>query len=201
MDIFLPPNNLLTKPLQTETRILVGTGPSTVSQAVLNVMSRQLMGPISPVLYDLMDEIKDGCRYIFQTRNAVTLCLSTSGHGGMEASLSNLIECDDVVLVGVTGLWGQRAADMAERYGADVRLLKSTLGVALTLEQIEEALALHQPKILFLVHGDTTTGVLQSLEGVGQLCQQLVFLLLSSCCFFKNLHAYDRISKRHEIDF
>lgn len=177
MNFYQPPNTLVSKRLKTETRILVGTGPSTASQKILNAMSRQLMGPTSPLTFDLMDEIKDGCRYIFQTNNSVTLCLSTSGHGGMEASLSNLIEINDVVLIGVTGLWGQKAADMAERYGADVRILTSSTGIALTLDEIENGLVLHRPKLLFLVHGDTTTGIFQSLEGVGELCHRFVQFL------------------------
>lgn len=182
MNFYSPPHDLVTKPLKTETRILVGTGPSTVSRTILNSMSRQLMGPTSALTFQLMDEIKDGCRYIFQTRNVVTLCLSTSGHGGMEASLSNLIESsDDVVLIGVTGVWGSRAADMAERYGADVRIIKSPLGTALTLDEIEEGLTLHRPSILLLVHGDTSTGVLQPLEGVGELCHRLVLTTIFSC--------------------
>lgn len=172
--MFPPPDQLLASPLKTEVRILVGTGPSTVNQHVLSVMARPLMGPIYPETFAIMDEIKDGCRYIFQTQNKMTLCLSTSGHGGMEASLSNLIERDDTVLIGVTGLWGQRAADMAQRYGANVRLLKAAQGMALTLDSIEEGLRLHRPTLLFLVHGDTSTGILQSLEGVGQLCRRFV---------------------------
>lgn len=64
-----------------------------------------------------MDEIKAGIQYIFQTRNELTLAVSASGHGGMEAALANLIEPADKVLVLVSGIWGQRAADMAVRYG------------------------------------------------------------------------------------
>lgn len=65
-----------------------------------------------------MDEIKAGLQYAFQTTNPATMCISCSGHGGMEAALSNLLEPGDVALIGVTGIWGQRAADMAARHGA-----------------------------------------------------------------------------------
>jgi len=64
-----------------------------------------------------MDEIKEGIQYVFQTRNELTLALSTSGHGGMEAAMCNLVEPGDKVLVLVNGIWGKRAADMATRYG------------------------------------------------------------------------------------
>lgn len=64
-----------------------------------------------------MDEIKEGIRYIFQTTNELTLALSASGHGGMEAVMCNLIEPGDRVLIGVNGIWGHRASIMATRYG------------------------------------------------------------------------------------
>lgn len=64
-----------------------------------------------------MDEIKKGIQYIFQTQNKLTLAVSASGHGGMEAVLSNLTEPGDKVLILVNGIWGERAANLAERYG------------------------------------------------------------------------------------
>lgn len=64
-----------------------------------------------------MDEIKKGIQYIFQTKNELTLALSASGHAGMEAVLCNLLEPGDTVLIVVNGIWGERAANLAERYG------------------------------------------------------------------------------------
>lgn len=174
-DNYSPPN-ALTKPLRTVNKTLLGPGPSNSPQRVLDAMSRQLMGHLHPETLAIMDEIKEGCRYIFQTQNAVTLCISASGHGGMEAALCNLLEDNDVVLMGVTGIWGQRASDMARRYGADVRFMEPpAIGMALTLDAIEEALKLNQPTVLFLTHGDSSSGVLQPLEAVGDLCRQLVY--------------------------
>lgn len=64
-----------------------------------------------------MDEIKLGIQYVFQTKNELTLAVSAAGHGGMEAAMCNLVEPGDGVLVAVKGVWGQRAADIASRYG------------------------------------------------------------------------------------
>lgn len=172
MDIENPPACLL-KPLVTVDKVLLGPGPSNSPQRVLEAMSRQLMGHLHPETCRIMDEIKEGCQYILQTRNKVTLCLSTSGHGGMEAALCNLLEDNDVILIGTTGIWGQRASDMARRYNADVRMLTvGKFGNALTLEEIEKGLQEHSPKVLFLAHGDSSTGVLQPLEGVGDICRK-----------------------------
>ena len=67
-----------------------------------------------------MDDIKAGLQYVFQTRNRLTLAISASGHGGMEACLGNLLERGEKVLIAKCGLWGERAADMAIRIGAEV---------------------------------------------------------------------------------
>lgn len=62
-----------------------------------------------------MDEIKQGVQYLFQTRNPLTLALTGSGHCALEAALVNLLEEGDPVLVGVNGIWGQRAVEIGER--------------------------------------------------------------------------------------
>lgn len=64
-----------------------------------------------------MDDVKQGIQYAFQTKNLLTLAISGTGHAGMEAALCNLIERNDVVLIGINGIWGERAADMANRQG------------------------------------------------------------------------------------
>lgn len=140
-----------------------------------------------------MDDIKEGIRYIFQTQNQLTLAVSASGHGGMEAVICNLLEPGELILIAVSGIWGLRAADMARRYGkksfifvatvfiwsnineflgARVQLLESALGTALTYEEIEGALATHCPKVFFVTQGDSSTGVLQKIEGLGDLCHR-----------------------------
>lgn len=121
-----------------------------------------------------MDDIKEGLQYVFQTKNPLTLCISASGHGGMEAALCNLIEDGDVVLCAVNGLWGKRAGDMADRYGADVRYIEAgnTPGDIISLDRLEEYFRVHKPRVFFCAQGDSSTGVLQPVEQIGQLCRK-----------------------------
>lgn len=119
-----------------------------------------------------MDDIKEGLKYVFQTSNPLTLCISASGHGGMEAALCNLIEEGDVVLCGVTGLWGRRAGDMASRYGADVRYIETGSNDILTMDNLNEYFEVHKPQIFFITQGDSSTGTLQPIEGIGELCRK-----------------------------
>lgn len=122
-----------------------------------------------------MDEVKLGIQYVFQTKNQLTLAVSASGHGGMEAAMCNLVEPGDNVLVAVNGLWGIRAADMATRYGGCVQLLEKPPGQNFTFEEIEEAFKTHKPAIFFITQGESSTGVYQQICGLGEICQKLVF--------------------------
>ena len=64
-----------------------------------------------------MDDTKAGIQYAFQTNNALTLALSSTGHSAMEAVMTNMLQEGDVVLIAENGIWGQRAGDMASRQG------------------------------------------------------------------------------------
>lgn len=64
-----------------------------------------------------MSDIKSGIQYMFQTRNSMTFAVSGTGHTAMECAIFNAVEAGDSVLMAVNGIWGERAADMAERIG------------------------------------------------------------------------------------
>lgn len=174
-----PPKCLITTPLKVPTKILMGPGPSNAPARVLAALSNPILGHLHTETLQMMDEIKEGCRYIFQTTNPVTLCVSASGHGAMEMSLCNLIEDGDVVLVAVTGIWGQRAGDMARRCGGDVRFIESGApGSVLAHDRIEEYMRIHRPVVFFITQGDSSTGILQPIEGLGDLCQKYAYMRL-----------------------
>jgi alanine-glyoxylate transaminase/serine-glyoxylate transaminase/serine-pyruvate transaminase len=125
-----------------------------------------------------MDEIRAGLRYLFQTASNFTLLASGTGHAGMEMAIANLVEPGDTVVVGVNGIWGARVADMAERFGARVVELAAEPGKSFSLAQLTAAVEQHQPALLFLTQGESSTGVRQSLAGVGELCRKHGALLL-----------------------
>jgi len=117
-----------------------------------------------------MDDCKAGIQYVFQTKNTMTLALSSTGHSGMECVMTNLIEKGDKVLIANNGIWGERAMDMATRQGGDVRELSKPPGEPFNLEEIGKALKTHQPIFFFTTHVESSTGGVQGLEGIGPLC-------------------------------
>ncbi|AFZ36548.1 alanine-glyoxylate aminotransferase apoenzyme [Stanieria cyanosphaera PCC 7437] len=167
-----------TAQLDLPPRVLLGPGPANVHPRVLTAMSTPPVGHLDPTFLAVMDEIQDLLRYAWQTENELTIAVSGTGSAAMEATLANVVEPEDVVLVGVKGYFGNRLVDMASRYGADVRTISKPWGQVFDLAEIKTALETHRPKILALVHAETSTGVKQPLEGLGELCQQYDCLLL-----------------------
>ncbi|XP_015726803.1 serine--pyruvate aminotransferase isoform X1 [Coturnix japonica] len=174
----IPPPRELLRPLAVPYRLLLGPGPSNLSPRVRAAGSQQIVGHMHPEVLQVMEEIKAGIQYAFQTRNRITLAVSGTGHCAMEAALINLLESSDTVLVGNNGIWGERAADVARRLGAKVHELLKPPGEYFTLRDIQEGLAQHKPSVLFLTHGESSTGVRQPLEGLGELCHRHGCLLL-----------------------
>jgi alanine-glyoxylate transaminase/serine-glyoxylate transaminase/serine-pyruvate transaminase len=90
-----------------------------------------------------------------------------------------MVEPRDVVVVGINGYFGERLADMAGRYGADVVRLEKPWGQVFSLEELRQALERHRPVLLALVHAETSTGARQPFDGVAELCREYNCLLLA----------------------
>lgn len=173
----LPPE-VLSKPLSVPKRLLLGPGPSNLAPRVRAASGLRMIGHMQKEALQIMDDIKQGIQYVFQTRNPLTLAVSGSGHCAMETALFNILEPGDSFLVGANGIWGQRAAEIAERIGARVHLMTKDAGGHFTLKEVEKGLARYKPVLLFLTHGESSTGVLQPLDGCGELCRRYQCLFL-----------------------
>jgi alanine-glyoxylate transaminase / serine-glyoxylate transaminase / serine-pyruvate transaminase len=172
-------NQLLTlNPLTVPNRLLLGPGPCNANPIVLEAMSTNLLGHLDPAFLQIMDEIQSLLRYVWQTDNPHTIAVSGTGSAAMEATIANSVEPGDVMLIGVAGYFGNRLVDMAGRYGADVRSISKPWGQNFSLAELRTAMETHRPKILGLVHAETSTGCRQSIEGVGELCREYDCLLL-----------------------
>ena len=113
---YKPPARLL-KPITVPDRLLCGPGPSNCPPRILKAASLPLVGHLHPECLEIMDDIKAGLQYAFQTTNTLTIAVSGTGHAGMEAAMVNVVEPGDRVLVLKHGIWGMRAQDIAERCG------------------------------------------------------------------------------------
>lgn len=167
--------------LNTPQRILLGPGPSMVHPRVLKALAHPLLGHLDPQFLTVMTEVQELLRYVFQTKNELTIPISGTGSAGMEAALCNFIEPGDEVIVGVNGYFGERLCDMAARYGATVRRLNKLWGDVFSLEEIEAELKKKPAKIVAMVHAETSTGALQPMQGMSELVHRFGALLVLDC--------------------
>ena len=157
----------------------MGPGPSDAPPSVLNAMSQPLVGHLDPSFVQMMEEIKDMLRQVFLTENDMTFPISGTGSAGMEFCFVNLVEPGDEVIIGVNGVFGGRMADVATRCGAKVTQVEAEWGRIIEPAQVAEALAsVENPKLVAIVHAETSTGALTPIEEISRLTHEAGALLL-----------------------
>ncbi|MDP2859152.1 MAG: alanine--glyoxylate aminotransferase family protein, partial [Bacillota bacterium] len=130
-------------------RLLMGPGPSPVNPRVLRALSEPTLGHLDPDFLHIMTETMDMLRYVFQTRNALTLPMSGTGSAGMETALVNLLEPGDKAVIGVAGVFGERILQIARRCGAECTVVAAPWGEALDPDQVADAIrAVRNPKVV-----------------------------------------------------
>jgi alanine-glyoxylate transaminase/serine-glyoxylate transaminase/serine-pyruvate transaminase len=157
------------KPFNPPQRILLGPGPSNVDPRITSAMTAPLLGHLDPVYLEFMDELQEMLRSVFETRNRVTLSISGTGGAGMETCLANLIEEGDEVVVCVNGFFGQRMADLAQRWGARVVRVESEWGQPIDMNKLRETFRKSNARIVAMVHAETSTGMRQPIEELKSL--------------------------------
>ncbi len=163
-------------------RLLLGPGPSQVHPRVLAAMGQPLVGHLDPAFIALMEEVKRLLRLVFQTTNELTIPVSGTGSAGLETVLVNLVEPGDEVVVGVNGVFGTRLVEVAARAGATVIKAEAPWGEIVQDETLAAALArASRPKLVVLVHAETSTGVWQPLEEASRLAHARGALFVVDC--------------------
>jgi len=163
-------------------RLLLGPGPSEVHPRVLRAMAAPLLGHLDPAFVAMMEDVKALLRFVFATGNALTFPVSGTGSAGMEACIVNLVEPGDEVVVGVNGVFGTRMADVIERAGATAMRVEAPWGNVVRAEQVEAALRnCRRPKLVALVHAETSTGAWQPLPDAARLAHAHGALFLADC--------------------
>ena len=162
-------------------RLLLGPGPSDLHPRVVAAMTTPLLGHLDPQFLLLMSETQEMLRAVFQTRNELTLPISATGSGGMEACLVNLLEPGDRALICVAGYFGERMAEMARRCGAEGHVEQESWGKTFSPDRLREALRRVRPKVLGIVNAETSTGAWQDISFLGALCREFDALAVVDC--------------------
>jgi alanine-glyoxylate transaminase/serine-glyoxylate transaminase/serine-pyruvate transaminase len=141
-------------------------------------MATPLLGHLDPAFLEIMLETQQMLRQAYQTKNPLTFPVSATGMAGMETCVVNLIEPGDRMVVCSIGFFGQRLIEVAGRTGAQLTILEKPWGDVFDLDQIRETLQKVRPKVLGIVHAETSTGAWQPIEELGKLCHEFDTLLM-----------------------
>ena len=164
--------------LNPPVRLMLTPGPSSVDPRVYRAMATPLVGHMDPWFRDCMDETQVLLRQIFQTENRITLPLSASGSGGIEASVLNALEEGDEGIVAVNGIFSERMYEIATRASSKVTKIEAPYGKPVDSEDVRRAGKGKKVRMIGLAQGETSTGVLTKIEPFRKVADELGALLV-----------------------
>jgi len=142
-------------------------------------MAQPLVGHLDPTFINMMEEIKDMLRKVFLTENEMTFPISGTGSAGMEFCFANLVEHGDEVIIGINGVFGTRMAEVAKRCGAIVTKVETDWGRIIEPQAVADTLSsVKNPKLVAIVHAETSTGALTPVEEISKLVHDAGALVL-----------------------
>jgi len=159
---------------QTQLRI---PGPTPLPDRVVRSMNRPMIDHRGPEFAAILAEITAGAKRVFKTKNDLLL-LTSSGTGGLESAVANLVSPGDEVVVALSGNFGERFAALAAAYGAEVARLEFEWGRPVDPDDFAVALERHpKARVVLLTHNETSTGLtnpLRELAGVARKAGRIV---------------------------
>lgn len=163
-------------------RLLMGPGPSTVAQRVLDAGARPTIGHLDPAFMEFMDDLKGLLRWVFRTSNTLTMPVSGPGTAGMEACFANLLEPGDTAVICRNGVFGQRMVEMVERLGARAVVVDDDWGRAVDPQKVEDVLRqTPEASLLAFVQAETSTGAQSDGQILAELARRHDCLSLMDC--------------------
>lgn len=166
-------------------RLLMAPGPTTVDPRILSAMAAPTVGQFDPYMLRIMNEVQDMLRYCFKAPGYEALMVDGSSRAAIECALVSIITPGDKVLVCSAGRFGLLLAEIATRVGGEVTTIAKDWGHVFTIEEIAAAIDETRPKLVCSVAGDTSTTMLQPLEGLGDICHAAgAFLMTDATASF-----------------
>lgn len=154
-------------------RTLMGPGPTEIHPRVLTTMSQPAIGYLDPIFVDMMEELKQLLRYVYQTKNPLTFPVSGPGSVGMEYCFVNMVRPGDKVIVARNGVFGGRMIENVERCGGVPVIVEHEWGEPVDPQKVEDALkANRDARVLAFVHAETSTGALSDAKSLVALAHK-----------------------------
>ena len=144
-------------------------GPTPLPERVTRAMAKPMVDHRGPEFAAILAEITAGAKRVFKTSSDLIL-LTSSGTGGLESAVANLVSPGDEVVVALCGNFGERFAGLASAYGADVVRLEFEWGQPVDADDLAHVLERHpKAKLLLLTHNETSTGLTNPLRDLARV--------------------------------
>ena len=157
-------------------RVLLGPGPSLTSPRVMRAMAAPTVSHLDPIMLRLLDDVRARLLRTFKApEDAFAFAVSGTGTSGMETAVANLVKEGTRATVVVTGYFGDRLAQMCERYGATVTRLpldNVEWGRAADPEALRKQLKTTPADVVAMVHAETSTGVLNPVQQLAAIARE-----------------------------
>jgi len=152
-------------------------GPIELAPEVLAVMAEPLVAHYGKEWTAFYKETIGLLRKVFQTHGDIFL-FPGSGSAGLDAAFGSTVFPDGKVLIPKNGFFGERLEEIAHTYTPHVHTVKFPLGQPTELEQVERALQKERFDAVAAVHCETSTGVLNPIQEMANLCRRYKVLLI-----------------------
>ena len=154
-------------------RVLLGPGPSLTSPRVMRAMAAPTLSHLDPQMLALLDDVRARLTRTFGAADgSFAFAVSGTGTSGMETAVANLVREGTRALVVVTGYFGDRLAQMCERYGATVSRLDVEWGRACDPDTLRRQLKATPADVVAMVHAETSTGVLNPVQQLAAIARE-----------------------------
>jgi alanine-glyoxylate transaminase / serine-glyoxylate transaminase / serine-pyruvate transaminase len=168
-----PHTSLIMATLPSTERILLGPGPSMIAPRVLRAMGAPMLSHLDPDFVQIMDDVRARLTRVFKAdAQALAFAVSGTGTSGMETAVANTVREGTRAVVIVSGYFGDRLAQMCERYGAAVRRIDVEWGRACDPDRLRQALRAEGADVVAFVHAETSTGVLNPAAALASVARE-----------------------------
>lgn len=153
-------------------------GPTPVPEETLSELAKPVTYHRTSEQKSVFGEVIDHLKYVFQTKNEVII-LTSSGTGGMESAVSNVLAPGQKAILLTAGRWGERWKGVLKAFGANLIVVDAPYGKAIEPSRLEEALALHPDTVaVYSTLSETSTGVGHDIEAFGKIVAKTNALLV-----------------------
>jgi len=148
---------------------LMTPGPTPVPEDTLLELAKPVGYHRSSEAKQIFAEVQEGLQYVFQTKNPIAI-LTSSGTGGMEAAMANVVAPGEKAILCIAGRWGERWKNIGKAFGIETVIVGVPYGKVVTPEMLDKALKEHPDAVaVFATLSETSTGVGHDIEAMGAL--------------------------------